>query len=199
MYKWISNGIEPSDRTIRDYNCYFRQIYQLIMAFILIVANRIGLTDFEHISIDGTIKRAHNSAFNIIKEKDISLLIKHYMVEKLSKNEIKKLRGSARKFLNDKSKSDEEKVDILFYWWYLLDCSGQKSLALNDYDARLMKTKDKGQKYPKFSYNVQLGTDTESKLICGVNVVQNPNMIIYQIPVFNESNPYQFKLKTSKN
>ena len=115
MYKWISNGIEPSDRTIRDYNCYFRQIYQLIMAFILIVANRIGLTDFEHISIDGTIKRAHNSAFNIIKEKDISLLIKHYMVEKLSKNEIKKLRGSARKFLNDKSKSDEEKVDILFY------------------------------------------------------------------------------------
>lgn len=39
------------------------------------------------------------------------------MVEKLSKNEIKKLRRSARKFLNDKSKSDEEKVDILFYWW----------------------------------------------------------------------------------
>ncbi|WP_042692948.1 hypothetical protein [Methanobrevibacter oralis] len=65
MYKWISNGIEPSDRTIRDYNCYyFNRFYQLIMAFILIVANRIGLTDFEHISIDGTIKRAHNSAFN---------------------------------------------------------------------------------------------------------------------------------------
>ena len=83
--------------------------------------------------------------------------------------------------MNDKSKSDEEKVDILFYWWYLLDCSGQKSLALNDYDARLMKTKDKGQKYPKFSYNVQLGTDTESKLICGVNVVQNPTDH-YQIP-----------------
>ncbi len=42
----------------------FDRFYQLIMAFILIVANRIGLTDFEHISIDGTIKRAHNSAFN---------------------------------------------------------------------------------------------------------------------------------------
>ena len=84
------------------------------MSFILIVANRIGLTDYEHIAIDGTIKKAYNSPFNIIKEKDISLLIKHYMVEELSKEEIKKLRRTARKFLEDKSKSDEEKVDILF-------------------------------------------------------------------------------------
>ena len=103
------------------------------------------------------------------------------MVEELSKDEIKKLRRTARKFLNDKSKSDEEKADILFYWWYLLDCSDQVSLALNDNDARLMKTKDKGQKYRKFSYNVQLGTDTKSKLICGANVVQNPTDH-YQIP-----------------
>ena len=80
-----------------------------------------------------------------------------------------------------KSKSDEEKVNILFHWWRLLDWSGQISLALNDHDARLMKTKDKGQKYPKFSLNIQLGTDTKSKLICGVNAVQNPTDH-YQIP-----------------
>ena len=181
LYNMISNGLEPSDRTIRDYCKYFQPIYQLIMSFILIVANRIGLTDYEHIAIDGTIKKAYNSSFNIIKEKDISLLIKHYMVEKLTKEEIKKLRRTARKFLNDKSKTDEEKVDILFYWWHLLDYSGQVSLALNDHDARLMKTKDNGQKYPKFSLNIQLGTDTKSKLICGVNAVQNPTDH-YQIP-----------------
>ena len=63
----------------------------------------------------------------------------------------------------------------------MLDWSGQISLALNDHDARLMKTKDKGQKYPKFSLNIQLGTDTKSKLICGVNAVQNPTDH-YQIP-----------------
>ena len=116
LYNLISHGIEPSDRTIRDYCKYFSPIYQLIISFILIVANRIGLTDFEHIAIDGTIKRAYNSPFNIIKEKDLRLLIKHYMVEELSKDEIKKLRRTARKFLIDESKSDEEKVDILFYW-----------------------------------------------------------------------------------
>ena len=85
LYNLISHGIEPSDRTIRDYCKYFSPIYQLIMSFILIVANRIGLTDFEHIAIDGTIKRAYNSPFNIIKEKDLNLLIRHYMVEELSK------------------------------------------------------------------------------------------------------------------
>ena len=181
LYNIISHGLEPSDRTIRDYCRYFQPIYQLIMSFILIVAYKIGLTDYEHIAIDGTIKKAYNSPFNIIKEKDISLLIKHYMVQKLTKDEIKKLRRTARKFLNDKTKTGEEKVNILFHWWHLLDYSGQTSLALNDHDARLMKTKDKGQKYPKFSLNIQLGTDTKSKLICGVNAVQNPTDH-YQIP-----------------
>ena len=64
----------------------------------------------------------------------------------------------------------------------MLDYSGQVSLALNDYDVRLMKINDKDQKYPKFSFNIQLGTDTKSKLICDLNIVQNPTNH-YQIPV----------------
>lgn len=115
LYNIISRGIELSDMIIRDYCVYFQPIYRLVMSFILIVANRMVLTDFEHVSIDGTIKKAYNSPFNIIKEKDISLLIRHYVIQELTKDEIKKLRRTARKFLNDKSKSDEEKVDILFY------------------------------------------------------------------------------------
>ena len=197
LYNIISHGIEPSDRTIRDYCVYFQPIYRLVMSFILIVSNRLDLTDFEHISIDGTIKEAYNSPFNIIKEKDISLLIRHYMVQELTKDEIKKLRKTARKFLDDESKSDEEKVDIHFYWWHLLDYSGQVSLALNDHDARLMKIKDKGQKYPKFSYNIQLGTDTKSKLICGVNAVQNPTDH-YQIPALMNQILVNLQIKPQK-
>ena len=56
---------------------------------------------------------------------------------------------TAQKFIKDKRKTDEEKVNILFEWWHLLDYSGQTSLALNDHDARLMKIKDRGQKYRK--------------------------------------------------
>ena len=144
LYNLISHSLEPSDRTIRDYYKYFQLIYQLIISFILIIANRIGLTNYEHITIGRTIKKAYNSPFNIIKEKDLSLLVRYYLVQELTKDEIKNLRKTARKFLNDKSKSDEEKVNILFHWWRLLDWTGQISLALNDPDARLMKTNDKG-------------------------------------------------------
>jgi hypothetical protein len=119
------------------------------------------------------------------------------MVEELSKDEIKQLRRTARKFLMDNSLSDEEKVDILFHWWQLLDYSGQVSLALNDHDARLMKIKDKGQKYPKFAYNIQLGTDTKSKLICGVNAVQNPTDH-YQIPALMNQILVNLQLKPQK-
>lgn len=84
------------------------------MSFILIVANRMVLTDFEHVSIDGTIKEAYNSPFNIIKEKDISLLIRHYVIQELTKDEIKKLRRTARKFLNDKSNLMKKKLIFFF-------------------------------------------------------------------------------------
>ena len=197
LYSFISHGCEPSDRTIRDYRKNFINIFQLIMSFTLIATYKLGLSDFKHIAIDGTIKRAYNSPFNIIKEKDIRLLIKHYMVEELTKDEIKKLRKTAREFMEDETKTDKEKVDILFEWWHLLDLSGQGSLALNDLDARLMKIKDKGQIYPKFSYNVQLGTDTESKLICGVNVVQNPTDH-YQIPALMNQILSNLNLKPTK-
>lgn len=177
----ISNGIKPSDRTIRHYYKYFEAIFQLIISFILILAHNVGLTDFKHISVDGTIKKAFNSPYNIFKEKDLSLLIKHYMVEDLTDDEIKGARKTVRKFILDESLTDEEKINVLFDLRKRLDYSGQDSIGLYDTDAMLMKTKDKGQLYSKLSYNIQLGTDTQSKLICGVNVVQNPTDH-YQIP-----------------
>ena len=58
--------------------------------------------------------------------------------------------------------------------------------------------KDKGQKYPKFAYNIQLGTDTKSKLICGVNAVQNPTDH-YQIPALMNQILVNLQLKPPKN
>ena len=79
----------------------------------------------------------------------------------------------------------------------MLDYSGQVSLALNDHDAKLMKVKDKGQKYPKFSFNIKLGTDTKSKLICGVNAVQNPTDH-YQIPALMKQILANLQIKPQK-
>ena len=149
VYMAVCYGVEPEPRTIRDYKVIYAIIKQLILSFTLIVSEKLKFTDFKSLSADGTIKEACNSPFNIIKRKDVHLLVKHYMVEKLTKKEIKQLRRTAKKFLYNKNLTDEEKIEILFQWYDKLDLTGQKSIPLYDTDARLMKTKDKGQIYKK--------------------------------------------------
>ena len=149
VYKAVCNGVEPEPRTIRDYKVIYAKIKQLILSFTLIVSEKLKFTDFKSLSADGTIKLACNSPFNIIKRKDIHLLIKHYMVEELTKKEIKQLRITAKKFLYNKYLTDEEKIEILFQWYDKLDLTGQKSIPLYDIDARLMKVKDKCKIYKK--------------------------------------------------
>lgn len=196
FYHALCGGIMPSDRSIRDYRKIYKSIYQLILSFTLITTRLMDLSSFYHVSADGTIKLACNSPFNTIKRKDIHLLIKHYMVEKLTKKEIKKLRKPAKKFLYENNLSPNEKINILFDWLDKLDLTGQDSLPLFDVDARWMKPKDKGQKYKKLAYNVQVCTDTESKLICGINVVQFPTDH-YQIPALLDQTIQNLQIKPS--
>ena len=196
FYKTLCDGIMPSDRSIRDYKNIFKTINQLILSFTLISAHMMGLTSFYHVSADGTIKMACNSPFNTIKRKDIHLLIKHYMIEKLTKKELKQLRKPAKNFLYKNKLSPDEKINVLFDWWDKLDLTGQESLPLFDVDARWMKPKDKGQKYKKLAYNVQVCTDTESKLICGINVVQFPTDH-YQIPALIDQTMKNLQMKPS--
>ncbi len=196
FYQFLCGGITPSDRSIREYKNIYNCIYQLILSFTLIVAQNMDLSSFYHVSSDGTIMMACNSPFNTIKRKDIHLLIKHYMVEELTKKEIKQLRKPAKKFLYNNKISDEEKINILFDWHDKLDLTGQKSLPLFDVDARWIHPKDKGQKYEKLAYNVQVCTDTESKLICGINVVQYCTDH-YQIPALLDQSMKNLQMKPS--
>ena len=57
-----------------------------------------------------------------------------------------------------------------------------------------MNIKDKGQKYKKFAYNVQVITDTKSKMICGVLVVQSPTDH-YQLPEIVEQGIENLQMK----
>ena len=59
------------------------------------------------------------------------------------KNEIKKLKFNARKFYYDTSKTLEEKLDLLELMYAELKISGQKSVPVNDIDARWMYNKKK--------------------------------------------------------
>ena len=79
----------------------------------MIFAYCIDITDFNYIALDGTILKAFNSPFNILKMDDIDKLLNHFTKEKLSDEEINDLRDSAQKFLLSKKLLDYEKIDVL--------------------------------------------------------------------------------------
>lgn len=91
----------------------------------MIIAQKLDLSSFNYLSVDGTIKLACNSPFNIFKKKDIQLLIKHYMVQKLTKKEFKDLRKTAKKFIHNKKLSNEVKIIILYELYDKLELTGK--------------------------------------------------------------------------
>lgn len=109
LYKCVSDYLMPSDRTIRKYKREYGDIFRKITSFTLIVAYTIKLTDFKHIAIDGTIQKAFNSPFYILKMKQIEILLNHFCKEELTEDEIKKLPRSVKKFLKNKKFNDIKK------------------------------------------------------------------------------------------
>ena len=178
LYKFVSNHLMPAGRTIRKYRFEYKAVFRKITSFTLIIAYAMNLTDFEHISIDGTIMKAFNSPFYVLKMEGIELLLNHFCEKELTKDEIKELPRPVKKFLKNKKFDDIEKIEILQMLKEILEESGQSSIALNDWTARWMHSK---QKRSQLSFNVQTGVDTCTKLICGVNVSQSPTDH-YEIP-----------------
>ena len=171
LYQFVSNGTIIADRTLRNYRHTYKELYEKLLSLTLIFAYCMGITDFNYIALDGTILKAFNSSFNILKMKDIEILLKHFTEEKLSDKEISDLRDSAQKFLHSNKLLDHEKIDILNTLKEILDESEQSSIAINDKTARWMYNK---QHNAQLSFNLQHGVDTKSNLICGINLSQSP-------------------------
>lgn len=178
LYQFVSNRLIIADRTLRKYRSENKDLFEKILSLTLILAYYLSITDFEHIALDGTILKAFNSPFNILKMEDIYILIKHFTTKKLNEEEIKELRESAIKFLESKNLNDSEKLSILKTLKEILEESKQKSIGINDITARWMYNK---QHRAQLSYNLQHGVDTKSILICGINVSQSPTDH-YEIP-----------------
>ena len=182
LYQFVSDNLIIAGRTLRKYRSEYKELFEKILSLTLILAYCLSITDFEHVALDGTILKAFNSPFNILKMDDINTLIRHYTIEKLDIGEIKELRLSAIKFIESKSLNDNEKLSVLKTLKNILEDSRQSSIGINDITARWMYNK---QHRPQLSYNLQHGVDTKSILICGINVSQSPTDH-YEIPALME-------------
>ncbi len=139
-YKFMMDGLQPSERTLQrfvhDFGYLFKDVNDELVRF----ASDNELTDFNHVAIDGTIIKANNSNYNIIKMKDVEKLLK-LLPETLDEEELKEakksLNRSAYKILTSIRMTNEEKIDYVKFLKVELEKSGQTSIGLNDYDARV--------------------------------------------------------------
>ena len=125
----LNHPVEPFEDLFKKYGVYFK----ILLGCSLIFANEINLTDFNHVSVDGSIKKADKNHFNVIHKDDIEILIKYYEGDFLSAEELNKLRKPAKKFIVKEDIGCEEKNRINLYEMNTqLTMSGQDTIPVND-------------------------------------------------------------------
>ncbi|MCL2116730.1 MAG: IS1182 family transposase [Methanobrevibacter sp.] len=177
VYQFVAGGLKPSARTLRRFKKEHGYLIEKMHEDLLKTAEKEKLTDFNHISFDGTIVKANNSPYNMIRLEEIELCLN---LLKLSEKEIKeylddknndKVRESVYKILIDKNKSVEDKIIFLNDLKSVLTESKQSSVGTHCKDARWMKNK---KNKIELSFNVQAAVDYQSKLIVNLNAVTDP-------------------------
>jgi len=107
----------------------------------------------------------------MISKKETNLLVKYYKGLEIDLQKLEKLNKPAQKILNDNEMSDDEKLELLYDIRTQFKFTGQDKILMNDIEARMIKGK-KGNFL--VAYNVQSAVDYDTKLICALNVTQNP-------------------------
>ena len=171
IYKFVCDGITPSERTIQRYRNDLGPYYELLVQKTLKKALDEEFTNFNHVAIDGTIKKAHNSNINMISKKETKILAQYYKGQEVDHEKLEKLNKPAQKILNNKKMSDNEKLELIYDIQTQFKFTGQDKIPMNDIEARMMKGK-KGNFL--VAYNIQSAVDYDTKLICALNVTQKP-------------------------
>jgi hypothetical protein len=171
VYRFVSDDVKPSERSVqryrREYGCYFEVLVQMTLK----KASDLKLTDFNHVAIDGTIKKAYNSNNNTITKKETQILVDYYEGRPIDPESLEKLHKPAQRLLEKKDMDDEDKLELLYGIETQFTFTGQDRIPVNDIEARFMKGK-KGNFM--VAYNIQSAVDYDTKLICAINVTQNP-------------------------
>lgn len=178
IFKFVCDGIIPSERSIQRYREEYAEYYEQLLQMTLKKASDEKLTEFNHVSIDGTIKKGYNSYHNTISKKETQILLSYYKGVEISQEILDNLHKPAQRLLKNTKLSDNEKLELLYDIETQFTLTGQDKIPMYDIEARKMKGK-KGNYM--IAYNVQSAVDYDSKLICGINVTQSPTDH-YQLP-----------------
>lgn len=182
IYKFVCDGISPSERSIQRYRREYGRYFEVLLQMTLKKAYDERLTGFNHVAIDGTIKKAVNSNNNVITKKETQILLQYYKGLPVNQEKLAKLHKPAKKILENKKLKDEDKLELLYDIETQFTFTGQDKIPVNDIEARFMRGK-KGNFL--IAYNIQSAVDYDTKLICAINITQNPTDH-YELPEIAE-------------
>ena len=114
IFRYVSDDIRPSECSIqryrREYGCYFEVLLQMTLK----KAFDEGFTEFNHVAIDGTIKKAYNSNNNTITKKETQILVDYYEGRAIDPESLEKLHKPVQRILEKKDMNDEDKLELLY-------------------------------------------------------------------------------------
>ena len=117
-------------------------------------ASDLQLTNYNHVTIDGTVKKAYNSNNNTITKKETQILLNYFNGLMVSQETLEKLHKPAKKILENKDMDIEDKIELLYDIETQFTFTGQNKIPINNIEARFMKSK-KGNYMVAYNINLQ--------------------------------------------
>ena len=91
IFKYVCDDIRPSERSIQRYRREYGHYFEILLQMTLKKAFDEGFTEFHHVAIDGTIKKAYNSNNNTITKKETQILVDYYEGRAIDPKNLEKL------------------------------------------------------------------------------------------------------------
>ena len=98
IYKYVCDRIKPSERSIQRYRDELGHYYEILVKITLKIALKKEFTEFNHVIVDETILKAHNSNQNMISKKEAKLLVQYYKGLKIDPKQLEKLKNLLKKY-----------------------------------------------------------------------------------------------------
>ena len=77
-------------------------------------ASDLKLTNFYHVAVDWTVKKAYNSNNNVITKKETQILLDYFSGLSVDLKKLEKLRKLAKNILENKDIGVEDKIELLY-------------------------------------------------------------------------------------
>lgn len=177
-YQWICGGVHVNHHTLSDFRVGHKEALDDLMTQILGVLKHQGLVELKRVAQDGMRVRASAGAASFRREKSLQRCLKEArrQVEETARemeegSEISARREAARKrAARERTERLERALEELPQVREVKKRNRDKAearVSTTDPEARVMKMPDGGFRP---AYNVQLSTDTQSRVIVGADV-----------------------------